>query len=172
MSDGSAERCPGCGLREPAHGRDGPTHPYLLAAPGCWALYTEVLAREYGDPARLAELQLTVDAYAVQHPGAPERRSAQSVALHLVTLCLVVERGADPGSGPRVHRRLTRGPGFHWLEPPRPNGHLTVASVHGAPSAAEHRRRVRAWAADVWRAWAEHHDAVHGWIARDLAGWS
>jgi hypothetical protein len=43
---------------------------------------------------------LTVDTYAVQHPGVPERRTSQSLALHLITLCLVIERGADPRDGP------------------------------------------------------------------------
>jgi len=53
-----------------------------------------VLAREYSEPAYFGVHQLTVDTYAVQHPGVAERRSIQSVALHLITLSLMVERGA------------------------------------------------------------------------------
>ena len=26
---------------------DGPTHKYMLSAPGCWKLYGEILAKEY-----------------------------------------------------------------------------------------------------------------------------
>ncbi len=58
---------------------DGPTHPYFGASPGCWASY--------------AAWPLAVDAYAVQHPGLPERRASQSVWVHLVSLCLIVEHG-------------------------------------------------------------------------------
>jgi hypothetical protein len=51
-------------------------HPYIGSASGCWLLYSEVLAREYGDLRYAPAHQLTVDVYAVQHPGVPERRSA------------------------------------------------------------------------------------------------
>src|SRR5918992_2105890 len=98
------EICPGCGLW--LERVDGPKHPYLGASASCLALYGEVLAREYSDPALLSIHQLTVDAYAVQHPGVPDRRTRQSVALHLLTLCLFLERGADPRHGPALHKRL------------------------------------------------------------------
>ena len=87
-----------------------------------------------------------------------------SVALHLITLHLVLERGASPSDGPKLHKRLAERPGFHWLEPPRPNGGTTVADVHRAPSAAEHERSVEAWARDVWTAWEPHHATVRRWV--------
>lgn len=43
------EKCDDCGVTLPAV--EGPTHAYLGASPACWALYGEVLAREYSDPA-------------------------------------------------------------------------------------------------------------------------
>jgi hypothetical protein len=168
VSAADLRACPGCGLVLPD--RDGPVHPYLGCSPPCWALYGEVLARDYGNPAYFRVHQLTVDAYAVQHPGVPERRTIQSLALHLITLCLVIERGADPDDGPALHRRLAKGPGFRWLEPPRPLGRVTVADVHRAASAAEHERRVRTWAADVWAAWEPHHATIRDWIERSLGG--
>jgi hypothetical protein len=144
---------------------DGPTHAYIGASPACWARYGEILAREYEDPALFSHVhQLTVDAYAVQHPGVPERRSIQSVALHLATLCLVFERGADQSDGPRLHRRIIERPVWHWLEPPRPNGTLTVLDVLAATSSAQHEARVRAWAENVWRAWTPHHATVRSWL--------
>jgi hypothetical protein len=154
--------CPGCGLVLPE--RESLTHRYIGASPACWALYGAVLARELGDPAYARLHQLTVDAYAVQHPGVPERRSIQSVALHLITLCLVVEDGADPRSGPRLHKRLAGRSSFEWLEPPSPNGRLTVADVLPAETPAEHERLVEAWARDVWAGWAPHHATVRSWI--------
>lgn len=158
--------CQGCGLVLPE--RRGPAHPYLGCSPSCWAVYGEVLAREYGDPAFFRVHQLTVDTYAVQHPGVPERRSIQSVALHLITLCLVIEEGTDPSDGPTLHRRLAKRSRFDWLAPPRPNGRITISDVRGAANAAEHGRLVHAWARDVWAAWAPHHATVRRWIDNSL----
>ena len=136
------ETCPGCGLVL-APGA-GPTHPYIGASPSCWALYGEQLAREYErwDP---EEHRLSVDTYAVQHPGGDDRRARQSVAYHLTALCLAVLR-----------RVTTAAAEFPRLEPPSPNGTITVRDVlDGTP--------VRAWAEDVWAAWAAHHQAARAW---------
>jgi hypothetical protein len=40
-------RCVGCGALVPDI--DGPTHRYMAASPGCWALFGEVVAREFSD---------------------------------------------------------------------------------------------------------------------------
>ena len=48
-------------------------HPYIGASAECWALYGELLAREFQSPAYFRVHQLTVDSYAEQHPGSPER---------------------------------------------------------------------------------------------------
>lgn len=164
--------CPGCRLVLPE--RDGPAHPYIGASPACWALYGGLLAREYEDPAYFAAHRLSTDCYAVQHPGEPGRRSTQSVCVHLVAICLAVERDTDPRHVARVMPRLTRRGGTanafepRWLEPPRPNGTITVRGVLVAGSPDEHARLVRAWAEDLWRAWEAHHDTVHAWA--DAAG--
>jgi hypothetical protein len=113
--------CPGCGLRLPAS--DGPVHPYIGASAACWELYGQLLARELADPVDSAVHQLTVDAYAAQHPGRPERRSIQSVGLHLMALCLLLEQGVAPVHLPKLRARmLARRPAFRWLEPPLPSG--------------------------------------------------
>lgn len=158
--------CPGCGLVLPASPTeaDGPTHPYVLSSAACWAACGAALARAYEDPVRREVLQVQVDAYAVQHPGAPGRRSAQSVALHLLTLCLVLERGADPREGPRLHRAMAQRPVWPWLEPPADRGAHTVADVLVAPDAVAHVERVRAWGASAWAAWEPHHATVRSWV--------
>jgi len=46
---------------------DGPTHAHIGATASCWALYGEVLAREFENPDLFAIHQLAVDACAVQH---------------------------------------------------------------------------------------------------------
>src|SRR5512139_2854537 len=86
-------RCLGCGGLVPD--AEGRTHEYMLSAPGCWALFNEVAVRQY-EIASFDLRRLTVDAYAVQHPGTTDRRAVQSVAVHLISLCFVLERGSTP----------------------------------------------------------------------------
>lgn len=143
-------------------------HPYMVSSAACWTRFGEVLALEFSDPAWFGAHQVTVDAYAVQHPGQPERRSIQSVALHLMTLGMVCERELDPSDAPRLHKQMVHRPEFSWLEPPSMEGRLTVADVLGARNVREHEVRVRAWGLDVWKAWAPHHATVWGWVETTL----
>ncbi|MDQ3767650.1 MAG: DUF5946 family protein [Actinomycetota bacterium] len=143
-------------------------HPYIGSSASCWALFGELLAREFNDPQYFGVHQLTVDTYAVQHPGVAERRSIQSVGLHLMTLCLVFEHGADPSHGPELHKRMVNRLTFHWLEPPRLSGRMTVADILRSSDSQEHIGLVRAWARDVWEAWMAHHPVVRGWINQSL----
>jgi hypothetical protein len=147
---------------------DGPgaTHRYLESSAGCWAAYGEVLAREYSDPTLFAQVhRLTVDTYAVQHPGQPSSRSIQSVALHLVSLCLTLEHGATPQAAMAA---LRAGAGiksrYTWLAPPIASDVLTVAHVLPATAAQAHAEAVRAWALGVWSAWSTHHATVRSWL--------
>jgi hypothetical protein len=94
---------------------------------------------------------------------AGERRTIQSVALDLVTLCLVLEEGLEPRHAPTVHQRLAGGPSFEWLAPPEPRGRITVADVLLSREPAEHERVVRAWARDVWETWQAHHSTIRRW---------
>ena len=82
----SGSACPGCGAL--FEERAGPTHRYMESSPACWAAYGEVLAREYSDQAFYAVHRMSVDTYAVQHPGQPSPQTIQSVAVHLIRLCL------------------------------------------------------------------------------------
>ena len=145
------EPCAGCGaivLRS-----DGPTHEYIGASPGCWAIFGEVSAR---GP---ATDQLRVDAYAAQHPGVPSRRSIQSVAVHLISLCLQLEHGATPARAREgIVAALDIAYRFVWLDPPLFEGALTIVDVAAGAD-------VRAWAESVWRAWAPHHHTVRAWLS-------
>jgi len=155
--------CCGCGAI--FEDREGPTHRYMESSPGCWAVYGEVLAREYSDPSYAALHRLTVDAYAVQHPGRPSPQSKQSVALHLMSLCLVLEDRVEPARATKFlkdaakHKRA-----FAWLAPPASVGSLTVKDVYRAESAMEHQRLVRAWAESAWSAWDPHRATVRRWL--------
>jgi len=151
--------CIGCGAGFDAG--DGPTHPYMESSPGCWAAFGEVLAREYGDANYFRVHRLTVDAYAVQHPGRPSKQSIQSVALHLISLHAIFEKSYDPGHATKLIQAAAKDKSrFEWLEPPASRGAVTVADVRRAASADDHARLVREWAAGAWSAWSPHHIEV------------
>lgn len=166
--EGGLGPCIGCGAI--VSRADGPTHRYIGASPGCWALYGEVLAREYSDSRYGQVHQLTVDTYAVQHPGTPSPQSIQSVTLHLVGLYLVFGRGhALDQVAPAIQRLTAHKGDFIWLEPPPSQGSLTVCHVHAAQRPDEHAARVRQWGESVWTAWAIHHGAARRYAGQWLA---
>ena len=145
------EPCAGCGAIVPRS--DGPRHEYIGASPGCWAIFGEVSARG------MAADQLRVDAYAAQHPGVPSRRSIQSVAVHLISLCLQIKHGAAPARAREgIVAALDIAYRFVWLDPPAFDGTLTIVDVAAGAD-------VRVWAESVWRAWAPHHDTVRAWLS-------
>ncbi|MHB8294264.1 MAG: DUF5946 family protein [Acidimicrobiales bacterium] len=161
---GPTTACSGCGAL--VADIDGPTHVYILSAPGCWQLYGEILAAEFADPARWPAHQLSVDAYAVGHPNNRDRRNRQSVALHLVSLCLLVERQLPPERAPKFRAALLeahRASGFPSLDPLPGPAAITVVDAAGAPTPGEHIRRVQRWAASAWQAWDQHQDQVRAW---------
>lgn len=161
---GKQTRCRGCRALVPVS--DGPTDPYFGASPGCWAIYGEVLAREYGEYGYPPSLRMTLDSYALQHPGRPSRKAIQSIAIHLTSLFFLVERGLNAEQTTAAIRHLLpRNGEFHWLEPPSDFGPLTVVDVHGADDLPAHSRRVREWAQSVWEAWSEHHATARRWAS-------
>lgn len=154
-------RCPGCGAIVPDVPELRSDHLYVAAAPGCWAAYAELIGREMADPALMGIHMLAADVYPAQHPGVPGRQSGQSVWVHLVGLCLVIEHGIDVDVSARVKARLAAPDAhFDWLEPPSNLGLSTVLDVLEATDAGEHSRAVRLWAERVWEAWASHHDVI------------
>ena len=158
----SSDVCSGCGARFPAI--DGPVHRYMESSPACWAAYGAVLAREYSDIRYAAVHQMTVDAYAVQHPGRRSPQSIQSVGLHLLSLCLVLEYGVEII---QTRALLQQSNAFKdelvWLEPPSDRGSVTVADIQQASTPEEHIARIRNWANSAWKAWSLHHDTVRAW---------
>jgi len=110
--------------------------------------------------------RLITDAYMVQHPGVPERRAIQSVGVHLVGLYLVLERGIPPADlSNALQRVLARPPEWRWLDPPAPNGPLTMASlvtVLEQPGGALDDA-IEAYVRGVWAAWSADHDQVAVW---------
>jgi len=153
-----------CGCGSVLADTSGQAHPYVASSPACWAAYGELLSRSYEDAERRRVHQMLVDAYAVQHPGVPGRRSAQSVGLHLMTLCLFLERDIDPREGPRLHQQMIEANVFSWLTPPPSRGSITVLDVLATTGAAGHVTATRMWARSAWDAWCAHHETVRHWL--------
>jgi len=155
-------KCYGCGaLVEDIAGKP---HKYIGASQGCWNLYTEVLAREYGEynyPDYTHSL--TVHTYAIQHPGQPGRQSTQSVNLHLASLyAMLVKKMSRIYATNLMGQILRSNPVFEWLEPPVPNGTITVIDVLKAPKLEEHEVIVKNWAEDVFGCWyTKHEKTIH-----------
>jgi hypothetical protein len=158
----AASPCPGCGAVIPDPGNVAPPHDGT--SPGCWALYGDILAREYGEWSYPAIHRLTLDAYGAQHPGEPSPKSIQAMAVHLIALHLSLERSIPARRVPAEIGRLVVDPTvFRWLEPPPAAGQRTVLDVAGASTLREHQARVQWWARSVWEAWSDHHDVIRRW---------
>jgi hypothetical protein len=138
----------------------------MASSPGCWACFGEVLAREYSDLRYHKVHRLTVDAYALQHPGQPSPQSIQSVTLHAISLCAVLEEGVALHQATAIIQQATQDKSrFEWLPPPPSMGTLTVADVYLAADAHEHARLVRRWAESAWAAWEMHHATIRRWLS-------
>jgi hypothetical protein len=121
------------------------------------------MAREYSNPALMAVHRLSVDAWAVQHPGDGSRRAIQSVGLHLARLMVQIERGLEgEAANAAMLGFATRKANLPEL-PTRGCYTLTIADVVGAEAPDAHAAAVRRWANAVWADWSDHHDFIRGW---------
>jgi hypothetical protein len=157
-----AVACPGCGVVLPEI--DDPVHGYMESSPACWRAFGEVLAREYGEPGLHAVHRVSVDSYAVQHPGGDSRQAIQSVGVHLARLCLFLERGLSPAQANAAMLRIgsTKSSMFK-LERPDSLGAITVVDVLAAGDGERHAEMARRWARSAWEAWSDHHEIVRRW---------
>jgi hypothetical protein len=152
---------------------DGPIHRYMTAAAGCWRAYTELLGGGGLPPG--PAVGLTVDAYAVTHPGVAGPQATPSVWIHLVTLCFVLERRWPVDHANHLRRAAADAfRGWPWLSPPDSMGDVTAIDVASALVAGDGASAValtRRWVDGAWAAWAAHHPAVRAradFLARQL----
>jgi hypothetical protein len=137
----------------------------MASSPACWAAFNAVMAREYSDPDLMAVHRLSVDAWAVQHPGDGSRRAIQSVGLHLARLMIQIEQGLEgEAANAAMLRFATRKASLPEL-PPREPYAFTVADVVHAIEPEAHRLAVRGWATAVWADWSDQHDFIRRWAA-------
>jgi hypothetical protein len=109
---------------------------------------------------------LAVDAYAASHGGdGTARRDRQSVLIHLVALCAVLERDASSDARIALLQRLTTPKrDFPRLERPAGVPALTFEHAARAQHADEYALRVREWAAAVWEFWTPAHTTVRRYL--------
>jgi hypothetical protein len=145
----------------------GPTFRYPnSSSAGCWKIYGEILEKEFSIYKYPAFHRLTVDAYAVQHPGDQTPQTTQSVNVHLAALNMVLVRQID-------YRKVTRFMDlmikknknkFEWLVPPENTGEITVVEVVKANNFEEHKKVVEEWAKSAYNAWNKYHSKIDGLV--------
>lgn len=161
----SQTHCIGCGAL--LDDIDGPTHKYMSSSPACFAEFTKILAFEYSEPDLLQTHRLSVDTYAIQHPGSgKQRKEIQSVGLHLARLMLQLDRPRTPSETNDVMLGL----GEHkaslvFLRPPEKFS-MTVGDVTDYAGTPQHSERVTEWASSTWADWSAHHDYIRHWVEK------
>ena len=161
--------CPGCGYAGPD--AEGPQHAYMRASPACWAAFGRLQADEFALLGYPPAHGVAVDAYAASHGGpGDERRDRQSVFIHLMAICAVLERGVDMHARIGLLQRMTKTKA-DWPLLERPPGFpaLTHAHASGAADELDYDKRVREWAGAVWKFWSPAHDQIR---ARVETGWN
>jgi hypothetical protein len=165
------EPCPDCGALLPPS--SGAGHWYVGASAACWELFAAL--NNAGEPplAPSALNGLLTDAYMVQHPGVPSPQAIQSVAVHLLVLYGVLERGVDPGRALWIRLQALderHGPKhgrFSWLTPPSFAGSLTVADIVKQPTPGERTAVLQQYVTSIWSLWAARHAAtITAWYDR------
>lgn len=155
-NDMEYEYCPWCGVK--TRKSIGATHKYLESSVGCWALYGELLAREYENYEYMSVHGLTVDAYALQHPGKESPQTINSVYVHLASLYSYFELGKPVGELSNIKKDVLQYKNdFVWLEPPADLKLITVADILKAETAAQHCANVEKWAMYIFEKWEAHH---------------
>ncbi|MBV7330319.1 hypothetical protein KFU94_19125 [Chloroflexi bacterium TSY] len=169
------ESCPDCRAELPPV--DGPTHRYIGASAACWAIFSAL--NNAGEPplSPASTNQLLVDAYAAQHPGRPSPQAIQSVAVHLLVLYGVFEKGIDPANALWMRRHALQGDPsskqerFSWLAPPDFSGSLTIVDIIHLPTPEARTELVKQYVEGVWGLWSDSHRlTIVEWYNKWLAG--
>lgn len=156
--------CPSCGTV--CDDIEGPTHPYLAATRGCWAAFGAFRADEMARFGYPAIHGLVVDAYAASHGGGgTDRRDRQSVCIHLMALCAMVERGETSAGRIALLRRLTVQK-LDWPTADRPDGVPVLNHTHAAQATDldDLTHRAGEWASAVWSFWVPAHPHIRSML--------
>jgi hypothetical protein len=138
----------------------------MRSSPACFAAFNRVLAAEYELPRLRQVNRLTVDTWAVQHPGPhDDPRAVQSTGLHLARLMLQIEQPRPPRETNAVMLDFARHKStLEYLTPPN-EFTATVADVVTSAATADHVDLVHLWAAATWKDWTTAHRYIRAWVA-------
>jgi hypothetical protein len=174
--------CPGCGALFPRC--DGPTHGYIGASSGCWALFcwsgasgadvTGLVAQSRipdnpvpvpAHPGATELDSLWGDAYGVQHHGDESPQAIQSVAVHLLNLHGIISGQTTSPRWPLERALRMRGI-FQKLEPPALGSALTLRHLFLGGGVISPVTRGQ-YVLSVYEAWMAHHRViVEQWYER------
>jgi len=175
--------CPGCGALFPPY--DGPTHRYIGASAGCWAIFnwdartatqdtTGLVAQSRAPETRVlvsanSDLptfdSLLGDAYGVQHHGEDSPQAIQSVALHLLNLHGIISGKTTRPRWP-IERAIRRRGVFHKLYPPPLGSALTIRHLFSGGGVVTPAARTQ-YVVSVYEVWmALHRSTVEQWYER------
>jgi len=92
-------------------------------------------------------------------------QAIQSVAVHLIRLCLLLERDLSmERANAAMLKASEQEAKFVWLTPPASLGAVTVAEVWKTEALEAHMATVRRWAQSAWEAWSPHHGTIKKWL--------
>jgi hypothetical protein len=175
--------CHGCGALFPSF--EGPTHRYVGASAGCWALFNWSVTMEESDdfgliaqsripenPVRVPSLSDAIpldalfgDAYGVQHHGEDSPQAIQSVAVHLLNLYGIISGKTTSPRWPIGRAIRVRGV-FHKLDPPALGCALTIRHLFSGGGIVTPVTRSQ-YVVSVYEAWmALHRSTVEQWYER------
>lgn len=150
------ENCTWCGFESEI--LNAPTHKYMESSAGCWSSYGKVLEREYSNVDYFVVHALTVDAFALQHPGIENPQTISSVNVHLASLYSYFELGTPLDELSHVRKLIVKNKeSFIWLKPPKDLTSITTSNILMAKSAIEHHKLVKKWARYIFEQWHKHH---------------
>jgi uncharacterized protein DUF5946 len=148
---------------------NGPMHRYMGSSPGCWEAFGVLLEMDYSSEGYWRSHQLTVDAWAVQHPGVEARVTLQSVAVHLIGLHLQLTKGTLPGREiVAVRRRMVEKYkagelGRIWKPAGSDMGELNVLHMFETNTPEEYYQHAREWAQSAYDSYSEYHELLRSW---------
>ena len=109
---------------------------------------------------------LIVDAYAASHGGdGADRRDRQSVCIHLMALCAMLEHGETSAGRIALLQRLTAQK-LDWPAADRPDGvpALNHTQAANATDLDDYTQRAVVWASAVWSFWVPAHPRVRSML--------
>ena len=137
----------------------------MTSSSACWRAFGDLLAAEYDSEELMLIHRLSVDAYAVQHPGDGTRRAIQSVGLHLAGLKIQFVDGAKSQAARHAMQKFSQHKAsLVRLEPPR-YFTMTIADVVPDVGTDNHAAAVTSWASSAWEDWRLHHAYIEDWIS-------